>query len=213
MTTSAMISVLRVVLHSRSAYLALLTTVVMCALAAVTGRRSLEIDLSDRFPPTKLAVVELCAILAATLLAILTQPRFWEWDRISGGRRPRMIAAATATAGIVFPALCVPAVVPSLPPNTPWAWVLANALLMSATVQLIAPLLSPLTAGGLALVSWFGYGLATNLAPGLWLPVSSYRQPEGHWTVVIVLAVAAIVLHARTCGRTAWAHRQFGKEQ
>lgn len=208
----AMIPVVRVVLRSRSASSVLLTTVVMCALAAVTGRRSLEIDLSDRFPPTKLAVVELCAILAATLLAILTRPRFWEWDRISGGRRPRTIAAGAAAAGIALPALCVPAVVPWLPPDTPWAWVLANAALMSATVQLIAPLLTPLAAGGVALVSWFGYGLASNLAPGLWLPASSYREPEGQWTVVVMLAVAAVVLHARTCGRTAWAHRQFGKD-
>lgn len=213
-----MIFLARVILTSRSGYTVLVTTVGMCVLAAITGRRSIELDLSAQYPPSKMAVVELCSMLTATLQAIQMRPRFWEWDRLAarwpgGGYRPRTLAAVTAAVGIGLPALCVMAVVPTLPPNTPWAWVLANALLMAATVQLIAPLLTPLVAGTVALVTWFGYGLATNLAPGLWLPVSSYHEPQGRWFVVSVLAVVTVVLHAVTCGRTAWAHRQFGKHE
>jgi hypothetical protein len=81
-------STIRIVLHSRSAHWAVLATTAMCTLAAVTGRRAIEIDLSARFPPTKLVIVELCVILTATLLALLTRPRFWEWDRIAHGHRP-----------------------------------------------------------------------------------------------------------------------------
>jgi hypothetical protein len=195
-----MIYIARVVLHSRSAHWVVLTMLVMGAVAAATGRRSLEIDLSAQFPPTKMPVVELCTVLSATLLAILMRPRFWEWDRLAAG-------------GIVLPALCVPAVVPWLPAGTPWGWVLANALLLSTTVQLLTPLLNPLAAGTLTVLSWLSYGLTMNLAPHVWLPIATYRNPDGNWTVVGVLVIAAIVLHTRTCGRTAWAHRQFAKEQ
>lgn len=208
-----MIYIARVVLHSRAAHWVVLTMLVMGAVAAATGRRSLEIDLSAQFPPTKMPVVELCTVLSATLLAILIRPRFWEWDRLAaGGRRSRAVAAAAALAGIVLPALCVPAVVPWLPPATPWGWVLANALLLSTTVQLLTPLLTPLAAGALAVLSWLGYGLTMNLAPDVWLPIATYRDPTSNWVIVAVLIVAAIVLHTRTCGRIAWAHRQFGKE-
>ncbi|GAB3449000.1 hypothetical protein [Actinophytocola sediminis] len=212
-----MIPNVRLVLHSRAAHWVAVTTLVMCAVAAVTGPRSLEIDLSARFPPTKLPVVELCTILSATLLAILMRPRLWEWDRIAAGghrpTRPRAVAAVAAGAGIMLPVLCVPAVVPWLPAETSWGWVLANALIMSATVQLLTPLLSPLAAGGLAVLAWLSCGLVLNLAPQVWLPVSTHRDPDGNWTLVTVLTIAAIVLHARTCGRTAGAHRVFGKEQ
>lgn len=212
-----MISNTRVILRSRAAHWVAVTTLLMWAVAAVTGRRSLEIDLSARFPPTKLPVVELCTVLSATLLAILMRPRLWEWERIAaGGHRPiraRTVAAVAAVTGIVLPALCVPAVVPWLPAATPWGWVLANALIMSATVQLLTPLLSPLTAGGLAVLAWLSYGLVLNLAPQVWLPVSTFRDPDGNWMLVTVLIIAATVFHARTCGRTARAHRIFGKDQ
>lgn len=212
-----MISVVRVALLSRSAHWVALTALVMWVVAAVTGRRSVEIDLSAYGPATKLPIVELCAILGATVLAILTRPQFWEWDRIGssaiGSRRPRVVAFVAAAAGIVLPALCVPAVVPWLPADTPWAWVLSNALIMSATVQLLAPLLTPLAAGTIAMLSWLTFGLITNLAPGAWVPLSSYQDTDGNWILVTALITAALAVHTRTCGRTAWAYRRFAKEQ
>ena len=199
----------RIALHSRSAHWAAVTTIAACALAAVTGRRAIEIDLSTEFPPTKLVMVELCVILAATLLAIITRPRFWEWDRTATTLRSRAVAATAATAGILLPALCVPAVVPWLPDNATWTWVLANALVLSATIQLLSPLLTPLFAGTVTTVLWFGGGLVTNLAPDVWLPLATYRDPDGEWIAAAAIAAAAILFHARTCGITTWAHRQF----
>lgn len=208
-----MITAIRVALVSRAAHHAAIVTVALWVIAAATGRRSLEIDLSARWPPTKLPVVELCAILGATLLALVTRPQFWEWDRTSGGRRPRMVAAVAAMAGIVLPALCVPAVVPWLPADTSWTWVLANAVTLSAAVQLLAPLLTPLIGGGIVLVCWLGFGVAANLAPGAWSPMNSYQEPESNLVLTVVLMLTAVTVHARTCGRTTWAHRQTGKEQ
>jgi hypothetical protein len=196
-----------VLLRSRSGHWAVFATAAMCVLAAITGRRAIEIDLSASFPPTKLVLVELCVIMTATLLAILTRPRFWEWDRIAGGHRPRVLAGTVAAATIALATMCVPAVVPWLPASASWTWVLANALVLSAMVQLLAPVLSSLLAGALTLVFWFASAVTTNLAPNVWLPLANYRDPDGRWVVAALLAVAAISVHAGTCGTTAWTHR------
>lgn len=183
--------------------------VAMWVLAAVIGRRAIEIDLSATFPPTKVVVVELCAVVTATLLAILTRPRFWEWDRIARGARPRVVAGTVSALAITLSALCVPAVVPWLPGNASWTWVLANALVLSATSLLLTPLLTPLLAGAATVVLWFGAAVVTNLAPGVWLPLADYRDQSGHWGVAAVLVVAAVAVHAGTCGMAAWARRRF----
>lgn len=135
----------RILLHSRSAQWALLAAFAMWVLAAVIGRRSMEIDLSATFPPTKLVVGELCVVVTATLLATLTRPQFWEWDRIACGARPRTV-----------------------------------------TVLLLTPPLTPLLAGATTVVLWL--------------------------TGATALVAVAVVVHASTCGTTAWAHRRFGRE-
>jgi hypothetical protein len=84
------------------------------------------------------------------------------------------MGAAIAAAGIGLSALCVPAVVPWLPAGTSWSWVLANAVTLSASVYLLAPLLTPLAGGGIVLLCWLGFGVVTNVAPGVWSPLSSY---------------------------------------
>lgn len=201
------------VLRTRSVHWATLATFAMCTLAAITGRRAIEIDLSARFPPTKLVLVELCVIVTATLLTILTRSRFWEWDRIARGHRPHTVAGTVAATTTALSALCVPAVVPWLPTTAPWTWVLANALVLSATVHLTSALLNPLLAGALTLVFWFGSAVVTNLAPHVWLPLANYRDPNGHWTAAALLVTAAVTLHATTCGATTWSHRQFDKER
>jgi hypothetical protein len=199
---------IRVLLLSRAVHRGLLAAAVMWVLAVIIGRYAIEIDLSAIFPPTKLVIVESCAIVTATILAILTRPRFWEWDRIARGARPRALAGTVAASGIALSVLCVPVVVPWLPAGAPWTWVLANALVLSAAVLLLAPLLNPLLAGTAVVVLWFGGAVTTNLAPDVWVPLASYRDQDGHWIVAAVLVTAAIAVHARTCGMTAWAHRQ-----
>jgi hypothetical protein len=197
-------------LLSRAGQWALLAAAAMWVVAAVIGRYAIDLDLSATFPPTKLVVVELCAVVTATVLAIVTRPRFWEWDRIARGVRPRAVAGTVALSAIVLSALCVLAAVPWLPADASWTWVSANALVLSATVLLLTPLLNPLLAGAVTVVLWFGGAVVTNLAPGVWLPLADYRDQDGHWAVAAVLVVAAIAVHAGTCGMTAWAHRRFG---
>lgn len=212
--TRPAISVLRVAARSRAAGGVMVAAVAMWAVAAAIGRRSLEIDLSAVNPPTKMPVVEAIACLGATVVAILTRPRFWEFDRVAiCPSRPRAVAGASAVIGIVVPALCVPAVVPWLPTGSSWSWVAANAVIVSAAVQLIAPLLSPLTAGAITLVGWLGSGLVMNLAPQVWVPLSDYRDPVGSWGLAVVLGAAAVALHVSTCGRTGWAHHRFAMDQ
>jgi len=178
----------------------------MWCLAVLVGRQTVEIKLS--FPPTKAVVVELCVVVTATLLAIFTRPRFWAWDRVARGIRARLVAGTVAALVIAMAVLCVPVVVPWLPGNAAWAWVLANALVLSATVLLLAPLLTPLPAGAVTTVLWVGSAILTNVAPDVWLPLANYRDQDGHWLVAALLVVAAVGVHVGTCGVTAWAYRQ-----
>ena len=201
---------IRVVLLSRTGQWALLATAGMWLAAVAIGRAALEIDLSPTFPPTKVVVVEMCVVVAATLLGILTRPQFWEWDRVARGRRAKVLAGIVAAAVIGCAVLCVPVLVPWLPAGAAWGWVFANAFVLAAFVVVLTPVLSALFAGALTLVLWFCAAVVANLAPAVWLPLAHYRG--GHdpsWGVAAVLVVAAVVVHVRTCGMTAWAHRQF----
>lgn len=91
---------MRVLFVSRSGQWGLMAAAGMWVVAVGIGRAALEIDLSPTFPPTTVVVVELCVIVAATLLAIVTRPRFWEWDRVSRRGRARLLAGVVAAAVI-----------------------------------------------------------------------------------------------------------------
>ncbi len=90
----------RVALLSRSGQWGLVAALGMWVVAAGIGGATLAMDLSPTFPPTKMVMVELCAITAATLLAIVTRPRFWEWDRVARGARARVLAGVVAAGGL-----------------------------------------------------------------------------------------------------------------
>lgn len=199
----------RVLLLSRAGQWGLVAAVGMWVVAVAIGRAALEIDLSPIFPPTKLVVVEVCVIVAATLLAILTRSRFWEWDRVARGGRARFLAGVISAVAIGLSVMCVLAIVPWLPAGATWGWVLANAFVLAATVLLVAALSSPLLAGGITLMLWFGSAITANLASKVWLPLAYYRGQEPSWEVAAGLVVLAVGIHAWTCGMTGWAHRQF----
>ena len=200
---------MRVVLLSRSGQWGLVAAVGMWVVAIAIGRAALEIDLSPTFPPTKIVMVELCAIVAATLLSIVVRPRFWEWDRVARGGRARALAGVVAAGVIGLAALCVLVVGPWLPSGATWGWVFANAFVLSALVVLLTPFVSALFAGGVTLVLWFVAAVTANLAPATWLPLAYYRGQEPSWWVAVGLVVLAVGVHVCTCGMTAWAHRQF----
>lgn len=200
---------MRVALLSRSGQWALVAALGMWVVAVGIGRATFEMDLSPTFPPTKMVMAELCAIVAATLLGIVTRPRFWEWDRVARGNRARVLAGAFAACVIGSAAVCVLVMVPRLPAGATWGWVLANAFVLSAFVVLLAPFVSALFAGGITLVLWFCSAVTANLAPAVWLPLAYYRGQGPSWGVAFGLVVVAVAVHVWTCGMSGWAHRQF----
>ena len=111
---------MRVVLFSRSGQWGSAAAAGMWVVTVGIGRAALKIDLSSTFPPTKIVLVELCAIVSATLLAIVTRPRYWEWDRVARGARARVLAGVVAACVIGLAALCVLVVVPWLPADATW---------------------------------------------------------------------------------------------
>ncbi len=200
---------IRVLLLSRTGQWALVAAVGMWLTAIAIGRAAFDVDLSPTFPPTKVIVVEVCVVVAATLLGIVTRPRFSEWDRVAHGHRANVLAGVVAAAVIGGAVLCVPVLVPWLPDGATWGWVFANALVLAAFVVLSTPFLSTLFAGAVTLVLWFGAAVVANLAPAVWLPLAYYRGHEPSWAIAGALVVAAVGVHVRTCGMTAWAHRRF----
>ncbi|WP_116044435.1 hypothetical protein [Amycolatopsis palatopharyngis] len=200
---------IRTLVLSRGIHRALVVAILAAGVSAVIGRNVIDVDLSP-VHPNRLPVAELCAIVAATLMAILTRPRFWEWDRTSRGRRAHVLAGVVAALEIMLPALCVLVVVPGLPERTPWVWVLANALTMAALVQALAPLTGPLWAGLLGLLSWLGFGLIHNLEPGLRhvVPTAAYPEADAHWGATVAIIAIALLVHVRTCGATALSRRR-----
>lgn len=200
---------IRILFHSRAGQWVLLAAAGMWVVAVGIGRAAFEIDLSPVFPPTKVVVAEVCVIVAATLLAIIARPRFWEWDRVARRARARVLAGVVAAVVIGGAVLCVPVLVPWLPPGTAWGWVFANAVVLAAFVVLLAPFVSALFAGGITLALWFCAAVVANLAPAVWLPLAYYRGHEPSWGVAAAVVVCAVTVHARTYGMTAWAHRQF----
>lgn len=195
---------IRTILATRSAHWALAALLCAAGLSALIGTHVLRVELAPA-RPEKLPLAELCAIMAATMLAIITRPRLWEWDRAANSHRARTVAATVAATGIAFPAACVLAVVPELPDGTPWNWVLANVLALSAALWLMAPFLGPLWSGLTTLLLWLLCGVLHNVQPELtpYLPTSSYADAEGHWLFVAVLAAAALLVQVRTLGTIA----------
>jgi hypothetical protein len=168
----------------------------------VIGRHVIKIDMSPMHP-NRLPLAELCAILSATITAILMRPRFWEWDRSSATkRRARTIATASAAAGITLSLACVFVVVPGLPSGTPWTWVLTNSLTLAAAIYLLACFIGPLPAGLSTLVLWLLFGLLHNIKPDLtpMIPTSGYSEATPHWPVAMAATVIALMAHAWTLG-------------
>ncbi|WP_007025369.1 hypothetical protein [Saccharomonospora iraqiensis] len=192
------------VLRVRAVPRGLVAVVLAAGLSAFAGTHVLWIDLSPA-NPTRLPVAELCGILAATALAVLTRPRVWEWDRVARSRRARVVAGAVAVAGVTLPTACVFAVAVRLPAGTAWGWVVADTVVVAALVFVAAPFVRPVWAGLVAVVVWYGCGVLGNIVPGVapYLPTSAYPAAEAHWWWAGALAVVAIGVQVRTLGAVA----------
>ncbi|MCE7010270.1 hypothetical protein LWC34_46820 [Kibdelosporangium philippinense] len=193
---------IRVLLLSRGIPLVILAAALIAGVSAVIGSHVIDIEFSP-VNPNRIPVAELCAIVSATITAVLMRPRFWEWDRGSIGMRARVIAVVSSAVGITLPMACVLVLVPGLPDFVPWVWVLTNAFVLVAVVQVLAPFIGALSAGVTAVLLWLSFGLLHNVKPDLaWLlPTSSYAERTPDWLAAGILIVLALLVHARTLGR------------
>lgn len=194
---------IRIIMVSRAVHWAMLVAFSIAALSMVIGTRTITMELAG--PPTKLLVSDLCAIVAATVAAILMRPRLWEWERVAATARARVVAGSTAALGIALPVLCALAIGPEVHGRAPWVFTVTNALVLAAVVQLIAPLIGPFWAGTCVLAGWYVSGFVQHVSPAMSqiLPISAApaAEPSPGWTVVLV--VAAVTVHARTLGTLA----------
>ncbi|EID54993.1 hypothetical protein [Saccharomonospora xinjiangensis] len=196
---------IRIILHTRAASWGLAAALASAGLSALIGTAMLRIDIAGT-RPERLPLVELCALLSATMLATITRPRLWKWDRVAAGWRGRGVAGAVAAAGITLPTACLFAVLPRLPDGTPWTWVWANTVTLAAVVYLAVPFTGALWAGVVALATWVGCGVVHHLYPAAtpYLPTSGYLEARPHWGHAAVLALAAVAAHLATVGATAY---------
>ncbi|MCR3721149.1 MULTISPECIES: hypothetical protein [Prauserella salsuginis group] len=195
---------IRIILATRAAHRALMATAALAAITYLAGTWTLRIDLSPA-RPNELVISDLCGIACATVVAIITGPRLWEWERAAGGHRARLVATTTALAGVALPVLCAAAVIPHVAGRTDWLFAVTNVLALAALIQLVAPFVGPLWAGALAVVTWYGSGLVQNLVPEAitFLPITGYPTAEPRTTAAGLLTVVTLVVHARTLGSTA----------
>ncbi|MGL5826768.1 MAG: hypothetical protein ACRCYU_18455, partial [Nocardioides sp.] len=105
----------------------------------------------------------------------------------------------------------------------PTDWPLSNALLLSALVFLLSPLLSPQISGPLVVLGYFGIGIVRQVSLDLTcLPIASLTdpaqvesvliEPRPHWLAAVVVLVLAVAVQAKTRGQTAWAARVFDRD-
>lgn len=204
----------RVILVSRSAHRYLCVLTALAALAYIFRRNAIVISLSPDYAASRLPFIELCAVTAGIMGAILLRPRFWEWDRLAT-KRVWLVSGLASTIGIVAPVTIVIMVgVVGIPSEVPWTWIAANVLLLCSLSFALAPLVGAALAGGSTLLIYFLAGVLNNLEPsiGHLIPLTAYPGPDGHWAAAVALAILATSINVRTCGATAWTRRMFEKE-
>lgn len=205
---------IRILARSRALPSALLVIAALCALSYVIDRRVIVIDVGSRdfLPETRLPLVELWAIGGACIAAILMRPRLWDFDRVATGRA-RLVAAMACVVALLLPQLCVASLAIKLP-DIPASWVASNILVLSSTLLLLAPLMTPVLAGVVTLALWFGVGVIDNLYPASHdlLPLVHADIDHDRWALGVIVAVAAVAAHAWTRGATVWSHRLFDKD-
>lgn len=213
---------LTVLLRVRLLVPALLVSLLALVVAHLGATTAIVIDFAGRPDQAqRVPYVEIVAVVTSIATAWLLRPRFWEWERLGGGR-VRGHAAATALAGMLLPLLPASAGILRLPAEArPWL-VLPSVLLFSALTFVAAALLGVIGGGLFSLAALMGGAVVLNLQPGaaLLLPVS-YAGGQGHhapgmpywWLGAPLMVVAAMAVHAATTGATAWSRRLFRNEE
>lgn len=194
----------RVVLLSRSAHWVALATILLAGASAVVGSRTLRIDYIALYP-TELLYSDLCALVCATVVAILARPRMWEWERVAVRSRGRIVAGGVAVGGLCCAMLCAVVVWPAVAGQVNWTFAVTNAAALAGLVFVASPATGPLWAGVLALVTWYGSGFLQHIAPETltYLPISTYPPADPRAGFTVVLVIAAVVVQVGTLGTIA----------
>lgn len=160
----------------------------------------------------RIPVEELLLVCAAMCGALLLRPRFWEWERLGGGRT-RVRAALVALVGMLLPVAAAVAVLSTIGPGASHPWLMVtNVLLASAGVYALAPLVGPTRSGLLVLAGIFAGAALCNMVPELarvtpyaYVHSDGWTLPSAlSWQVMPVLGavagLAAVAVHASTHG-------------
>lgn len=208
---------IRIAIVSRGLHWMLLSAVGMYLASYFFGADTIELQMiqNPTRPANYLRYMELLGIIGATIAATLSRPRLWHIERLGRGRE-RIVAAGAAVCAMALPYAAVVAGVAVAHDSLPPAPIATNALVMITTVGVIAPLLTPLAAGAIAVMLWFTFGVVNAAMPSFGdaaLPVVAFPGPPGRWWVAAALVTSAVAVHALTRGRTAWATRRFDSEE
>lgn len=187
-------------------------------LALWQGKSAVLFNFTLLRPPVRLPYSEICALVAAAVGAIMLRSRFWQWER-TAGPRAKGVAVAAAAAGCVAPMLVVAVSLLAIP-ETYWAsWRLCNALILSSSVFLLAPLLSPAVAGALVILLYFAHGILVNIWSDLaWIPLTRFPESDfaavsPHWIVATLLLLAALTVNGGTNALSVRAQRTFDRDE
>lgn len=155
----------------------------------------------------------LITLAIAACAAVITRPRFYDWERIGQRGRPAVVAGSAAMIGIVA------SLAPVLGPLVRWpddlarAWVLADSIALACAVFIFAVLVTPFLAGGVVAIAFIAHGIAYNLrAIPDGLSVLSGARNEVSWLAVTALLGLTLVVHISTYGATSFSRRLGSNE-
>lgn len=165
-------------------------------------------------PTYRMPLVELIAVVGAVVIARLTRPRMWHWERL-GHLRPQTMAALTALLGIAAAQIPVLVVFVGFT-EIHWYWLLVNSLVLASLVFVLSPLLGALVGGNVVLALYFINGVLFNVVPGMseYLPIVGFTNrvviisdfptaaPDTHWWLAVMMVLAAIWVQWTTVGAT-----------
>lgn len=198
-----------------------ITVAILTVLGWKFGTVAIPVKLSSGTAPHRIPVAELESLVCGIVVAFLARPRLWQWERL-GGTRVRGVATITAAAGIAAALPPIIATATGLPDGFDWSWLLANALIMAAAVQVLVALVGPMLGGGFVVVLYFVDAVLDAVDSGAhrFLPLTAYSMryynpfhlanqsgPGPHWLLAGILCALAFLTHWATRGATAWSQR------
>lgn len=186
---------------------------VMTLLGLLVNRVGLPIRIVSSGLTHKIPLVELVSLVCVILVVYLTRPQLWDWERL-GFPRTKLISAGIAGLAIFGAIPPVAVVIPLLPQDRSWSWLIANALIVAGTAVLIAVLCGPLAGCFITFSLYLAVAITDNVVDGArpYLPLTSYPDSVAHWVPAAILPLSAVVGYALTHGRSPWVNKLIRNE-